>query len=92
LQKPICLGRFQLQGLQIRLDSKYAFAYMNRGNDYKSKNDRDKAIADYTEAVRLKPNDFRPYFNRGITYSEMGEKAKADADLTQSKKLQPTVP
>ena len=65
---------------------------MNRGNDYKSKNDRDKAIADYTEAVRLKPNDFRPYFNRGITYSEMGEKAKADADLTQSKKLQPTVP
>jgi tetratricopeptide (TPR) repeat protein len=35
--------------------------YFNRANIYLAQKEYDKAIADYTEAIRLDPNDARPY-------------------------------
>jgi tetratricopeptide (TPR) repeat protein len=41
----------------IRLDPKYAVAYINRGISYEAKGDNDRAIADYDQAIRLDPKD-----------------------------------
>ena len=46
------------------------------------KNDPLKAIADYTEAIRLRPHDPVYYFNRGIRYVESKEHEKAIDDFT----------
>ena len=42
--------------------------YRCRGSAYDSKKDWDKAIADYTSAIRLDPKDAQTYYNRGIAY------------------------
>ena len=49
---------------------------------YCSKGDYDRAIADYTEAIRLKPHHAIAYCGRGAVYGNTGEYAKAIADLT----------
>ena len=40
-------------------------AYYNRGFAYEEKGEHDQAIADYTEAIRLKPDYAEAYYNRG---------------------------
>jgi tetratricopeptide (TPR) repeat protein len=40
----------------IQLDPKNAVAYANRGEAYKNKGNRDRAIDDLDEAVRLGPH------------------------------------
>jgi tetratricopeptide (TPR) repeat protein len=42
---------------------------------------RERAIADYGEAIRLSPQSYAAYFNRGETFQAMGELDKALADL-----------
>jgi tetratricopeptide (TPR) repeat protein len=39
------------------------------------------AIADFTEAIRLNPDNAKIYFNRAITYNTIGNPEKAIADL-----------
>jgi Flp pilus assembly protein TadD len=51
------------------------------------KGDHGKAIADYTEAIRLYPKSAKPYHARGLVYKRIGETAKAEADFAQAKKL-----
>jgi len=51
------------------------------------KGDPDKAIADYTEAIRLNPKYATAYYGRGYAYGQKGETAKAEADFAQAKKL-----
>ncbi|MEB3121662.1 MAG: tetratricopeptide repeat protein, partial [Snowella sp.] len=40
-----------------------------------------KAIADFTEAIRLNPDNTEIYFNRAMTYNTIGKPEKAIADL-----------
>ena len=47
----------------------------------------DKAIADYTETIRLDPELAVAYRGRGVAYEKKGDKAKAEADFAQAKKL-----
>ena len=47
----------------------------------------EKAITDYTEAIRLASDDGELYASRGLAYEQNGDKAKADADFAQAKKL-----
>ena len=58
---------------------------MNTGNH----GDCEKAIADYTEAIRLDPKDAKAYYNRGVAYGEKGERDKAIADFTEAIRLNP---
>src|ERR1700678_2641885 len=75
-----CLGKVgvtpdqQAVGCTAVIDSKtyvgkeLAFAFNNRGLVSYSKRDFDRAIADYTEAVRLDPGFARGYGNRALAY------------------------
>src|ERR1700730_10781316 len=54
-----------------------AIAYYNRGIAYKAKGDLDRAIADYSEALRLDPKDAFAYTNRGSAYYAKGDLERA---------------
>ena len=56
---------------------------------YGKKGDHDKAIADFTEAIRLNPKDAEAYYSRGGAYGEKGDYDKAIADFTEAIRLNP---
>lgn len=66
-----------------------ADTYINRGIVYIGKNDYPKAIADFTKAIELDPNDASYYIRRGKAYSEKDQHANAVADFSQAIKLKP---
>ena len=46
-----------------------AFLYVNRGLAYAAKDDNEHAIADYTEAIHLAPDNAQAFLNRGVAYA-----------------------
>jgi tetratricopeptide (TPR) repeat protein len=64
-------------------------AYVNRGVEYGKKGDYDRAIADYTEAIRLDPKDPHAYNDRGNAYRYKGDNDRAIADCTEAIRLDP---
>jgi tetratricopeptide (TPR) repeat protein len=70
-------------------DKDLAMALYNRGHAYLNKNDHDRAIADYTEAIRLDPKDGRVFNNRGFAYALKGEYDRAIADYNEAIRLNP---
>jgi tetratricopeptide (TPR) repeat protein len=55
---------------------------------YFSKGNFDKAIADYTEAIRLAPN-FVVYSTRGLAYQSKGDLDHAIADFESALRINP---
>lgn len=53
----------------------------------KRKAEYEKAMAECTEAIRLKPQFALAYCGRGCAYSDQGELAKAIADQTEAIRL-----
>ena len=51
----------------------------------------DLAIADYSEAIELKPDDWEAYFHRWLAYQFQGEEEKAKQDRERGLKLMPSV-
>ena len=64
-----------------------AVAYETRGEAYALKREYDQAIADCTEAIRLKPIRGEPYYIRGRAFQEQGEEEKAEADFASGRVL-----
>jgi Flp pilus assembly protein TadD len=52
-----------------------------------AKGDLDKALADYSEAIRLDPANATAYQRRGVVYQKKGNPTKAEEDFAQAKKL-----
>jgi tetratricopeptide (TPR) repeat protein len=65
-----------------------AEAYFDRGLAFLGR-ENDKAISDFTEAIRLDPNYALAYFNRGKAYIHQGSFDKAVSDFTQAIRLDP---
>ena len=63
-----------------------------RGLSHAEKGDHDKAIADFTEAIRLDPKDAAVYSLRGLSYAAKGDHDKAIADYTEAIRLNQTQP
>lgn len=63
--------------------------YNSRGAAYLHKSDHDRAIADFTQEIRLNPNLALAYANRGYAYDLKGEHDRAIADETQAIRLNP---
>jgi tetratricopeptide (TPR) repeat protein len=66
-----------------------AASYTNRGNGYRDKNDLDRAIADFNEAIRLDPNLAMAFLGRGIAFSDKGDNDRAIADFNEVIRLDP---
>jgi len=53
------------------------------------KGDNERAIADYTEVIRLNPNDAHAFNNRGFRYFKKGDNHRAIADYNETIRLDP---
>jgi tetratricopeptide (TPR) repeat protein len=63
--------------------------YYNRGVSYSAKEDNDRAIADYTEAIRLDPALYPPLINRGLAYFDKNDYGRAITDFSEAIRLNP---
>ena len=63
--------------------------YFENGNEHFNMKEYEKAIADYSKAIELDPNDAHAYDNRGVCYSDLKEYEKALADLNTAIELYP---
>ncbi len=59
------------------------FAFNNRGNAYASKRDYDRAIRDYTEALRLNPKYAAAFRNRGRALVYKGDSTARSRTTTR---------
>ena len=69
--------------------SNLAKIYKNRGNAYYDKKDYDRAIADYSEVIRLDPKYALAFYNRGLAYYDKGDLDRAIADSSEAIRLDP---
>jgi tetratricopeptide (TPR) repeat protein len=49
---------------------------------YSHKGDYDRAIADFSEAIRLQPDDAFVFYHRSEAYEKKGDHERAKADFT----------
>jgi tetratricopeptide (TPR) repeat protein len=75
------------------MDHKYAQNYfaalVQRGATYREQQKFQEALADFTEALKIKPNDADTYERRAYVYMQVKEYDKALADYTASLKADP---
>ena len=76
----------------IKLDPKYALAYLNRGLLWQAKKDHDRAIADFDQAIRLAPDNAAAGNARGLIFDLKGEFDRAIADFDRAIALEPKNP
>ena len=60
-----------------------------RASVYGKMKEYEKAAADYTTAIGLAPNDYRPYLSRAQCYQQLKDFKKAIADCSTAAKLSP---
>ena len=73
----------------IRLDSKYAAAYNDRGIAWRDIDNYDRAISDYDKAVKLNPRYAKAYTNRGSLWAHKGNYDRAISDYDKAVELRP---
>ena len=66
-----------------------AETYFIRGNEKKGLGDYKGAIADYTQAIRLKPDYAFAYYRRGVAKARLGQHFAAIADFNTAIRLKP---
>jgi tetratricopeptide (TPR) repeat protein len=69
---------------------KLAEAFNNRGIGYRLKGDYDRAIQDYSQAIKLNSKFAVAYNNRGVAYERKNEYDRAISDYDQAIKLKPS--
>lgn len=63
--------------------------YTSRGNAYFNKKNMESAIADYTRAIDIKPNEPDAYYNRCVAFGTNGQRAAAIQDCEKVMELNP---
>ena len=84
------LDKNKVKQMPVRI-REYAEFYYECGVDNLSEfNDYDRAIVDFSEAIRINPDYVEAYQRRGIAYKEKGDNENAIADFTTAISLDPT--
>jgi len=73
----------------IEIYPQIALPYNKRGIAYDKIKQHQKAIDDYSEAIRLKPDYVDALYNRALTYGKLEEYQLAIEDLNRVIKLKP---
>jgi len=63
--------------------------YSKRGDTYFSERNFDKAIAEFSETIKLEPNNPFAYYKRGVSYTNKKEFDLAIADFTAAINIEP---
>ena len=66
--------------------------YLKRGEDLSGAHQYERAIADYTTAIQLRPDYAEAYNDRGFAYYLKGDAERAIADYTRAIELRPNYP
>ena len=66
--------------------------YNTRGNFYLAKEDYDRALADYNQSLRLRPDNAYAWNNAGVARRAKGDYDKAIENLTRAIALDPAYP
>jgi tetratricopeptide (TPR) repeat protein len=61
---------------------------VDRGKEYAKKGQYDKAIREFSEAIRLDPKNADAYHQRGLAYDQQKEYDKAISDFTEAFRLE----
>ena len=69
--------------------SNEASRHIDHGDDWMDKGEYDKAITEYSEALRLDRASKRAFNNRGYAWYKKGQKDKAVSDYSEGIRLQP---
>ena len=64
-------------------------AFYNRGLAYRNLGKLDRAIDDFDQALKLKPNFADAWNERGVAYRQKGNNVQAVADFDEALRLQP---
>jgi tetratricopeptide (TPR) repeat protein len=64
-----------------------ADALVGRGIAYDAEKNPNRAIADYSEALRLEPDDYYAYLDRGIAYGQLDNRPSALSDFSAAIRL-----
>lgn len=64
-------------------------AVQNRGNVYREQKDRERALRDYDQAIRLNPANAGAYINRGSILAERGDHEAAVKDYDEAIRFKP---
>lgn len=62
----IVIGFSQVQIVSSQTNN--AQAHRNRGMEYLNNGDYDRAITEFSQAIRINANDADAHFNRGVAY------------------------
>jgi len=76
----------------LKAGGKVAFVYNNLGIVYQQRGDRERALAQFHEAIRLQPDYAAPHVLMGSTLLAMGRFPEATRELEAAVKLQPKDP
>ena len=82
-----CMGLLPLTVSCYSQKKAEAVDAFERGDSYAEKGDHDKAIADYTEAIRLDPKNANFYAFRAKAYRALGDEVKAASDESKVQEL-----
>ncbi len=66
-----------------------AIVLVHRGMGFLTEGEYQKALADFTESVRSKPENVQAFYHRGITYQILGDYEAASRDLSKAVQLNP---
>jgi tetratricopeptide (TPR) repeat protein len=68
----------------IKADPKHAWSYLNRGDAYRFKGDKAKAMGDYNKAISINPKFGNAYYYRGNLYFQSKDYVRAIQDYTKA--------
>jgi tetratricopeptide (TPR) repeat protein len=65
--------------------------YTNRGAEFGTKGELDRAMKDHDQAVKIDPKNALAFNNRGIAKLKKGDKEGGEADIARARQLQPDI-